>query len=148
MWSQCEGSNSECGALFILMFLWNTKRMILFFFFCEHSPYMGSFMLQTVLNTTADRKKKHRCDEHSTKEVHAQASCFMYVDFVIIINSMFPIKEPQCIADALCCQQTLTLWLVKWRWTIQVTWKGKKTAMGLTTRKNTAEQATCCNVTE
>lgn len=82
-------------------------------FFCEHSPYMGSFMLQTVLNTTADRKKKHRCDEHSTKEVHAQASCFMYVDFVIIINSMFPIKEPQCIADALCCQQTLTLWLVK-----------------------------------
>lgn len=75
---------------------------------------MGHFMLQTVLNTTADRKKnKHRYDEHSIKEVHAQASCFMYVDFVIIINSMFPIKEPQCIADALCCQRTLTLWLVK-----------------------------------
>lgn len=74
---------------------------------------MGYFMLQAVLNTTADREKKHRCDEYSTKEVHAQASCFMYVDFGIIINSMFPIKEPQCIADALCCQQTLTLWLVK-----------------------------------
>lgn len=95
----------------------------------------------TVLNTTADRKKtkkkKHRCDEHSTKEVHAQASCFMYVDFVIVIKSMFPIKEPQCIADALCCQQTL--WLVKWRWTIRVTWKGEKKLQWASQRERTQQ---------
>lgn len=144
MWSQCEGSNSECGALFILMFLRRTKRMIRIF--CEQNLH-GAFHVTGCIKYYCWQEKinKHRYDEHSIKEVHAQASCFMYVDFVIIINSMFPIKEPQCIADALCCQRTLTLWLVKWRWTIQEKWKGrKKTAMGLTTRKNTAEQATCC----
>lgn len=35
------------------------------------------------------------------KKVHAQASCFMYVDFLIVRNSIDPIKEQQCIADAL-----------------------------------------------
>lgn len=91
------------------------KKNDCYFAFCEQSPYMEFFIqLPTVFNTTADRdKNKYRCDGHSNKEVHAQASCFMYVDFVIIINHMFPNKEPQCIADALSCQQTLTLWLVK-----------------------------------
>lgn len=32
-------------------------------------------------------KDGHGCDEHSTKQVHAQAFCFMYVDFFQTANT-------------------------------------------------------------
>lgn len=79
--------------------------MIRIFFVCEQNLHGAFHVTDCIKYYCWQEKTKHRYDEHSIKEVHAQASCFMYVDFVIIINSMFPIKEPQCIADALCCQR-------------------------------------------
>lgn len=37
------------------------------------------------------------------KGVHAQASCFMYVAYLAVYDKNYPIKEQQCIADALWC---------------------------------------------
>lgn len=39
----------------------------------------------------------------AVKGIHAQASCFMYVDFLIVYNNIYPIEEQQGIADALYC---------------------------------------------
>lgn len=67
------------------------------------------------------------------RSMHKPLASCMWIFF--LITWIFNYKKPQCIADALCCQKTLTFWLVKWRWTIKVTWKGKN-AMGLTMRKS------------
>lgn len=50
-------------------------------------------------------KKRWLMDVMSTavKGIHAQASCFMYVDFLIVYDNIYPIKEQQGIADALYC---------------------------------------------
>ena len=102
-------SITECGALFILtnMCLRNYsvyKSNIR----CSSQAKLFAFvnlvqMSLHVMSLLRGKKMTMMWWAQHLKGVHAQASCFMYVAFLVVYNNNYPIKEQQCIADALWC---------------------------------------------